>query len=156
MRTVRLKQLMKDVLASLPKPYNEDVIEDVFAAIEQSPEWRKQYDDLKYHMGKAVINAWGGFWIAHLTGRVGGEQVSATRSGLLESYAKLAPGPKSTAKKVKEPEALKLMSEYFYANKDTLPADVREQRTLIIELLKEGFPPADAFARALEKPAMAR
>ncbi len=48
------------------------------------------------------------------------------------------------------------MSEYFFANKQGLPAETREHRTLILELLKEGFPPADAFSKALEKPAMAR
>lgn len=34
MRTGRLKLLVEKVLSSLPKPHTEDVIEDVFAAIE--------------------------------------------------------------------------------------------------------------------------
>ena len=155
MRTAQLKELMEIVLKSIPKPHAEDVIEDVFFAIEQNPKWRKEYDDLQYNLGKAVVNAWGGFWIAHTEGRVPGEHVSATRSSLIEGYAKLARGPKSTLKKMKEPAALKIMSEYFFANKQTLPASIREHRALLLELIKEGFDPADAFTKVLERPKMA-
>lgn len=156
MRTARLKSLIDDVLKTLPKPYTEDVIEDVFVAIENDPRWKKEYDDLQHNLHKNVVNPWGGFWIAHLTGRIAGEQVSASRSSLLESYAKLAKGPKVASKKVKEPEALKAMSEYFFANRDTLPAAVRDKRSLILELIKSGYAVADAFAKSLEKPAVAR
>jgi hypothetical protein len=156
MRTARLKSLFEEVLKSLPKPYTEDVVEDVFVAIESDPRWKKEYDDLQYNLHKNVVNPWGGFWIAHLTGRIPGEQVSATRTSLIEAYTKLAKGPKPTARKVKEPEALKAMSEYFFANKETLPAAVRDNRGLILELIKAGIGVADAFAKSLEKPALAR
>ncbi|HET9651158.1 MAG TPA: hypothetical protein VFP36_03160 [Usitatibacter sp.] len=156
MRNARLKSLMEEVLKSLPKPYTEDVIEDVFAAIENDPKWLKEYQDLHYHLGKNMVNPWGGFWIARLTGRTAGEQVSATRTKLIDSYSKLAKGPKVAVTKVKEPEALKSMSEYFFANRETLPASVREQRSLILELIKSGLAAADAFAKVLEKPAIAR
>jgi hypothetical protein len=156
MRTARLKSLMEEVVKSLPKPYTENVIEDVFVAIEANAKWHKEYEDLLYNLGKGVVNPWGGFWVAHATGRTPGEQVSATRTKLIESYAKLAKGPKVASAKVKEPEALKTMSDYFFANKETLPAAVREQRTLILELIKSGFAAADAFTKAMEKPALAR
>ncbi len=156
MRPARVKSLIEEVLKTLPKPYTDDVVEDVFVAIENDPRWKKQYDDLRYNLHKNVVNPWGGFWIAHLTGRVPGEQVSASRTSLIESYAKLVKGPKVSSKKVKEPEALKMMSEYFFANKETLPAAVRENRSLILELIKAGFGVPDAFARSLEKPAVAR
>ena len=155
MRTVRLKLLIEEVLGTIPKPYTEDVIEDVFVAIENNPRWRREYEDLHYNLGKNMVNPWGGFWVAHLTGRVPGEQVSASRSSLIRTYAKLAKGPKVANKKVKEPEALKVMSEYFFANRDTLPPDVREHRSLIVELIKSGLAVTDAFAKALEKPAVA-
>jgi hypothetical protein len=156
MRAARLKSLFEEALKSLPKPYTEDVVEDVFVAIEGDPRWKKEYDDLQYNLHKNVLNPWGGFWVAHLTGRIAGEQVSASRTSLIESYAKLAKGPKPASKKVKEPEALKAMSEYFFANKDTLPSAVRENRSLILELIKAGIGVADAFAKSLEKPALAR
>lgn len=40
MRTARLKLFVEKVLASLPKPHTEDVIEDVFVAIEGNDAWR--------------------------------------------------------------------------------------------------------------------
>ena len=156
MRNARLKALMDEVLKSLPKPYTENVIEDVFVAIENNPKWLKEYSDLQYHLGKGTVNPWGGFWIAHFTGRTPGEQVSATRTKLLDSYAKLAKAPKVATTKVKEPEALKSMSDYFFAIKETLPASVRDHRTLILELIKSGIATADAFAKVMEKPAIAR
>ena len=156
MRTARLKAMMEEVLKSLPKPYTKDVIEDVFVAIENNPKWHKEYEGLQYNLGKGIVNSWGGFWVAHATGRAPGTQVSATRTKLLESYAKLAKGPKVAASKVKEAEALKTMSEYFFTNRETLPASVREHRALILELIKSGFPAPDAFAKVLEKPAFAR
>lgn len=155
MRTARLKKLMEEVLETLPAPHGEDIIEDVFCAIETNPKWRKEYDDLAYNLGKSMVNGWGAFWIAHSKGRVAGELVSASRCGLLDSYAKLEKGPKTAMKKVKEPEALKVMSEYFFANRDSLSADVRKHRELILELIKVGIPPADAFPKVLEKPSMA-
>lgn len=156
MRNARLKSLMEEVLKSLPKPYTDDVIEDVFVAIEGNARWQKEYDDLLYNLGKNMVNPWGAFWIAQMTGRIPGETVSATRTKLLDSTTKLAKGPKVASTKVKEPEALKTMSEYFFANKETLPAAVREHRTLIVELIKVGYPAGDAFAKVLEKPALAR
>jgi hypothetical protein len=155
MQTARLKTLMEEVLRTLSKPRTEDVIEDVFCAIEQNPRWRKEYADLEYGLGRGVVNAWGGFWIAHAEGRAGGEHVAAKRSSLIDSYSKLAKRERNGYKKVKEPEALAIMSEYFFANKESLPATIRKHRVLIVELIKEGFPPADAFAKVLEKPTLA-
>jgi hypothetical protein len=156
MRTASLKLLMEEVLRTLSKPHTEDVIEDVFCAIEKNPKWRKEYDALEYELGKGVVNAWGGFWIAHSEGRVGGEHLAAKRSTLIDSYSRLAKGAKSKHKKLKEPQALEIMSEYFFANRESLPATIRKHRVLIVELIKEGFPVADAFAKVLEKPTLAR
>ncbi len=52
-------------------------------------------------------------------------------------------------KKYKEKEALELMSKHYHANKDSLPASVRERRELIIELIMEGFSAEDAFSQAM-------
>ena len=155
MQTARLKKLMEEVLDTIPTPHGEDIIEDVFCAIEQNPKWRKEYDGLQYNLGKSMVNGWGAFWIGLAKGRAPGELVSSTRSSLLDSYAKLPKGPKPALKKVKEPEALKLMSEYFFLNRETLSAEVRKHRELLLELIKAGFPPEAAFPKVLEKPSMA-
>ena len=156
MRAAQLKKLMEEVVATLPTPHGEDLIEDVFCAIEQNPKWRAEYDALQYSLGKGTMTGWGAFWIARCKGWTAGEQVSAARSTLLDSYAKLVKGPKPSLKKVKEPEALKLMSDYFFANRDSLSAEVRKHRELLLELIKIGMAPAEAFPIVLEKPSMAR
>lgn len=157
MRTVRLKQLVDDVLKSLPVPHTEDVIEDAFCAIEQNPKWRKTYDALVYELGKTAVNSWAGFWIAHAEGRTGEQQVPAQRATLLDSYSRLTTkSALKPGKKLKEPEALKLMSDHFQANRDGLPSGIRDQRGLILALLREGFTAEVAFSKALEKPTLAR
>jgi hypothetical protein len=52
-------------------------------------------------------------------------------------------------KKIKEQTALEMMSAYFHKHKADFPVTLREQRPLIIELLKEGFSESEAFSQAL-------
>ena len=52
-------------------------------------------------------------------------------------------------KKVKENEAVQLMSEYYQVYKNSLPASVRERRELIIEFIMEGFSVEDSFSQAM-------
>lgn len=54
-------------------------------------------------------------------------------------------------KKVKEPQALELMAEYYKINKLNLPSSVREHRELIVELIMAGFTPAEAFEQSMQK-----
>lgn len=157
MRTARLKLLMEEVLSSLPKPHTEDVIEDVFTAIEGNENWRHKYDELVAELGKTVTNTWGGFWIADAEGRHGVEQIPAKRTTLLASYSKLTrPGKAPRGGKRKEAEALELMAAYYQAHKASLSPLVRERRELIIELIMEGFDPGEAFTKAIEGPEAAR
>lgn len=51
-------------------------------------------------------------------------------------------------KKVKESVALDQMADFYKTNKETLPASIKTQRELIIELIMEGFPPEEAFSEA--------
>lgn len=156
MRTARLKLFMEKVLSSLPKPHTEDVIEDVFAAIESNQGWRHEYDELVAEFGKTVTNAWGGFWIADAEGRHGVEQIPARRTTLLASYSKLTrAGKPIRGGKRKEAEALELMAAYYQAHKASLSPLVRERRDLIVDLIMEGFEPAEAFAKAVDGPGKA-
>lgn len=155
MHPLRLKQLLEEVLASLPVPHTPEVIDDTFVAIESDPALRKRYDKVVYEIGKSAAMAWAGFWIAHLEAR-SGEELAPARSTLLDSYRRLtAPAPKR-GKKLKEQEAVAVMAEHFRANRASLPAHVRVHRDVITELLKAGFSPVEAFAQALDKPALAR
>ncbi len=51
-------------------------------------------------------------------------------------------------KRVKEAKALQLMATYFQEQKGKLPAAVREQRELIVELIMEGYSEVEAFTQA--------
>lgn len=148
MRTADIKRLVEDALASLPKPHTEDVIDDVFQAIEQRPEWRQRYDDISSDLGKSVANTWGGFWIANSEGRSGVEQVPAKRSTLIQSYSKLTQLAQRGGKKLKEPDALKVMWDYYQANKAKLPSSIVRYREVIVELLMAGLTAEEAFSTA--------
>jgi len=153
MRTAGVKRLMDEVLSSFPKPHTEDVIDDVFHAIENQPSWMKQYENLCAELGKTVVNTWGGFWIAHIEGRLGEHQVPAVKTKLIESYSKLTRGTPAAKKrkKIKEADALKMMSDYYRSNKDKLPASIVKHREVIVELLVEGYTPEEAFGKVQSK-----
>jgi hypothetical protein len=149
MRTSAVKRLVELALASLPKPHTEDVIDDVFHAIEHDSGWLKQYQGLCADLGRPVVNTWAGFWIASSEGRSGVQQVPSGKSKLIDSYSKLSLAKTKAGKKIKEPEALQVMSAYFHQHKAELPARVRDYRELIVELLMAGLAPEEAFSAVL-------
>ncbi len=149
MRTAAVKRLIELALASLSNPHTEDVIDDVFNAIEHHPEWRQEYDDLCVDLGKTVVNTWGGFWISHSEGRSSVQQVPSRQSTLIASYSKLTSANAKLSKKLKEPEALEAMAAYFQRHKADLPAHVRSHRELIVELLMAGLSAEEAFSAVL-------
>ena len=51
-------------------------------------------------------------------------------------------------KRIKKPEALKIMAQFYSQNKETLPSTVRDEREFIVELLMEGFTAEEAFSQA--------
>ena len=154
-RSLRLKQLVDAVLAELPKPHTEDVIEDVFLAIEGNAEWRKSYERMVYEVGRPAVNSWAGFWISHAEQRVGVNRETAARSTLIESYSKLNEPAVKRGKKVREADALRAMHDHFLAHRDTLAPDIRDHREVILALIMDGTAVETAFAKAVEKPALA-
>jgi len=154
-RSLRLKQLIDSVLEQLPKPHTEDVIEDVFLAIEGNPQWRKTYDRMVYESGKPAVHAWAGFWISHSEQRVGDQRETAARSTLIESYSKLPTPTAKRGKKVKEPDALKAMHDHYVAHRSELPAGIRDYRDMIVALIMDGIGTEAAFAQAIDRPSFA-
>lgn len=150
-----LKRLVDQVLERLPKPHTENVVEDVFVAIEGDPTWRATYDRMVYESGKAAVTAWASFWISHAEQRTGDQRETAARSTLIESYSRLATPTAKRNKKVKEPEALKVMHEHFLAHREKLPSAIRDYREVIVALLMDGIGTEAAFAQALETPTFA-
>lgn len=155
MPNLRLKQLVDQVLESLPVPHTENVIEDVFVAIEGDPVWRSTYDRMVYESGKPLVTAWAGFWISHAEKRTGDQRETAARSSLIESYARLVNPAEKRNKKVKEPDALKAMHDHFLAHRADLPSGIRDYREMIVTLIMDGIGTEAAFAQALDRPSFA-
>lgn len=155
MPNLRLKQLVDTVLERLPKPHTEDVVQDVFVAIEGNAVWRSAYDRMIYESGKPAVTSWASFWVAHAEKRTGNQRETAAHSTLIESYSRLVTPAEKRNKKVKEPEALKAMHDHFQAHRDALPADIRDYRDTIVALIMDGIETEAAFAQALERPAYA-
>jgi hypothetical protein len=146
MRTAGVKKLMGMAMDHVPKPYTEDVIEDVFLEIANDPEFMIEYDGLCKQLGKTTVNAWGGYWIANALGKTGLEQVPARKCTLIQSYSRLTALATASTGKRKEPLALELMSAYYQEHRDQLPPSVRNHRDLIVEMIVAGLPVDQAFA----------
>ena len=155
MPNLRLKQLVDQVLDRLPEPHTEEVVEDVFLAIEGDPVWRSTYDRMVYESGKPLVTAWASFWISHAEKRTGEQREAAARSSLIESYSRLVTPTAKRAKKATQEAALKAMHDHFLANRATLPQDIRDYRDTIVTLIMDGIATDVAFAQALERPSFA-
>ena len=149
MKTSDVKSLVQEVLATIPAPYSEHVIDEVFHAIETEPRWYREYETACATLGKTTVNTWGGYWIANALGKVSERQVPCKRSKLISSYSILDTDAKTILKRPKESEALQLMADYYQANKAELPPEVRKHRDRIVEFIKEGVSPKEAFAMVL-------
>src|SRR3954469_17344478 len=140
MKTAEVKLLVREVLATLPKPYSEHVIDDVFAGIERNRAWRQRYESQCDTLGKTVVNTWGGYWVANALGKVGEHQAPSQKSSLIGSYSVLDTDAKTLMREPRGGWARQLMADYYQAHKDELPPEIRKHRELIVELLMEGMP----------------
>ena len=155
MGTGGIKALMAEVLNFLPQPHTEDAIDEVFLAIEARPDWLARYEALVDEHGKTTVNTFAGWWVARLEER-SGDRVVPSKSRLLGSYSKLGGRAQKKPRKLKLDEARVLMSTYYMRQKADLPASVRDQRLLILELITEGASPEEAFAQAIAAGSAAR
>ncbi len=83
--------LVREVLRTFARPYNEDITEDVFVAIERNIDWKRQYDDLCSDLEQGVVNQQIGKSVKEITRMRPIRSVKARRSTLITSYTKLAP-----------------------------------------------------------------
>lgn len=89
-RTQGVHDLVTEILQQVPSPYNEDIIEDVFLAIENSQQWMNRYRELEADLGHDVTNNWIGRHTKDITGMNTVREVSAKRSRLIKDYTKLS------------------------------------------------------------------
>lgn len=91
MKTAAVKHLVELAIARLPVPRSEDVIEDVFLAIQSEPNLRHEYDGLCVQLTPRIVNTTGGMWVKRHVGWKTIRQVPSTRCNLIGSYSKLLP-----------------------------------------------------------------
>lgn len=93
-KTEGVEILVKDVLATIPEPYSEDIILEVFQKIEGNPEWERRYRSLSIDVGDGysddIINPWIGKYVSSETGMKALQVVSVGgKCRLVTSYSKL-------------------------------------------------------------------
>ncbi|MBA3945100.1 MAG: hypothetical protein H0X37_11125 [Herpetosiphonaceae bacterium] len=88
-KTAGVYDLVASVLKTFQSRYSEDVIEDVFFAIEQNPVWLRQYRDLSDDLRQWVVTNWVGHYTKQLTGMKVLRVVSAKRGTLIKGFSKL-------------------------------------------------------------------
>jgi hypothetical protein len=87
-----IEAMIAVILDRLPRPYGEDVIEDVFVEIERSPHQLRKYEQLCATHEQKTANQRIGHLTRVLTGyRDGKASNKTTRTTLAQSYTKLIP-----------------------------------------------------------------
>jgi hypothetical protein len=88
-KTADVKELVLEVLATIPRPYSEDITDDVCVAIEGNDRWRAAYDRLEPMLSRDTLNRSIGRYVSRA---VGGRAVAVGKpsSSLIGSYSKLA------------------------------------------------------------------
>lgn len=145
MKTVGVKHLIEQVLAQLPRPFTEDVIEDVFLAIEANLKWLNEYEQLCSSIGKLVTNSAVGMWVAKYVGRTGAHQVVSTKSKIAGSYSKLVFAGATLGRNLKADEAAQQVWEYYSRNRGNFATDISRFKSTLIELVMGGTPVEEAF-----------
>jgi len=145
-KTAGVKALIEEVLATLPRPITEDVIEDVFVAIEANAKWLVEYEELVASLGKLSTNSAIGMWVAKSVGRTGAQQVVSTKSKIAGSYSKLEFTGSTSSKKLKVDAASQQVWEYYDQHRNELPKDISRYKAALIDLVMEGIPVHEAFA----------
>lgn len=89
-KTDSVRRLAEQALGGLREPYTEDVVDDVFYAIEHTDELRRWYDLCCEEHGKDTVNKMGGYWVKRALGDPQNlKQVDSKRNTLTKSYSKL-------------------------------------------------------------------
>lgn len=84
-----VRDLVQQILDERHPRMNEDIIEDVFLIIEQTPAYRTKYESLKDDLKWWVVNNWIGRYVKDLKAAASIREVPATRTSLISGYTKL-------------------------------------------------------------------
>ncbi|WP_129633713.1 hypothetical protein [Candidatus Oscillochloris fontis] len=89
-KTQGVYDLVERVLQTMNTPYSEDIIEEVFLAIETHTDWLQNYNKLNGALGTKVVHSWIGQYVKEITAMKTIREVSAKRSHLIKDYTKLS------------------------------------------------------------------
>jgi hypothetical protein len=89
-KTEGVEILVKDVLATIPEPYGEDITLEVCIAIEKNREWKRLYDELSEELRAWVVNNAIGSYVKSETGLNRLREVTVKgKCSLITKYSKL-------------------------------------------------------------------
>jgi hypothetical protein len=151
--TAPIRDLMRDALDRIEKPFTEDVIDDAFFVIETTPELRARYDALCASHRQVVVHTWGGWWIGRTVERRGLREVKAQKSKLIGQYSKLDQpvAPRAKALQVQLEAAGQRVFEHYRDHKNEMPEKekIATMRDEITAMVMEGIPVEEAFQFAI-------
>ena len=166
MKIIDVKKLVSEVLATMPKPLSENIVDEVFFAIEQNDRLFRTYSECCNELGRVKVNTAAINWIKKELGRTILRESPAHLSKLIDTYPVLDVKPAPVAKKVAatkakpktatakkriEIDARKALSDYYMANKASLHPQIALYREQILTLIKAGVPVAEAFEKAVDE-----
>lgn len=149
--TLPIRDLVATALESIPRPYSEDLIDDVFLTIQQAPTLLAEYQRLNAHYGRQRLNTMVGKWTGKLVERRGERQVPRKRNTLADSYSILdRPAPPRQTRKQIEHAAREEVFTFFKAHKAALPEAMPRHRDELVRRVMEGDLVEDAFFAFME------
>jgi hypothetical protein len=87
--TEGIKLLVEEVYRTLPHPEDENIIRDVYFAIETNPAWLDRYQQLCRELTSEVVNRWGGNYVKNISGLNSIREAEVERGHIIKSYTVL-------------------------------------------------------------------
>lgn len=84
--TQGIRLLVEEVYRTMPNPHDENIIRDVFFAIEDNAQWLSRYQQLCLELTSDVVNQWGGRYVKELTGLNSLREVEVERGHIIRNY----------------------------------------------------------------------
>jgi hypothetical protein len=88
-KTLEVKTLVQDVLCTIPYPYPESIIFDVFKKIKANPDFEKRYHDLVADLSVQTVNPWIGRYTRTMTGLKPLGKSATPHGPFITSYTRL-------------------------------------------------------------------
>lgn len=87
---ITVSDFVKEVMSGIPKPWGTDLVDRVFTAIENNPEWMRVYHTLIDAHGKYMVHNSIGLNVMALSGMKSLDRVQPASSSLIENYTELS------------------------------------------------------------------